>query len=263
MGKSKNPHDDGDHDIYRLIKMAQLDDSDRQAKDEIVKHYEKLVHALANKFSRRSSMHEDLFQVGIIGLLGAVKRYDDSYDKSFEAFAIPTIIGEIKRYIRDKTWSVHVPRRVKELGPKIKAAVEILTSEKQRSPKVEEIADYLSVSEEEVLETMEMGNSYHPLSVDNQVEADNEGSKITLLDLVGKTEDGYEQTNQRLLIEDALRTLTQREQKIINYIFYKNYSQKEAGQQLSISQMHVSRIQRKALDKLRKALKMEPSEALK
>lgn len=98
----------------------------------------------------------------MIGLLGAIKRYDPVVGKSFEAFAIPTIIGEIKRFLRDKTWSVHVPRRIKELGPRIKMAVDQLTTETQRSPKVEEIAEFLDVSEEEVLETMEMGKSYQP-----------------------------------------------------------------------------------------------------
>ncbi|MFP3360085.1 sigma-70 domain-containing protein, partial [Planococcus sp. SIMBA_143] len=92
------------------------------------------------------------------------------FGKSFESFAIPTIIGEIKRFIRDKTWSVHVPRRIKELGPKIRKAVDELTTNTQKSPSVKEIADYLEVSEEDILETMEMGKSYKALSVDRKIE---------------------------------------------------------------------------------------------
>ncbi|OJH15979.1 RNA polymerase sigma-B factor, partial [Bacillus obstructivus] len=109
-----------------------------------------------------------------------------------KAFAIPTIIGEIKRFLRDKTWSVHVPRRIKELGPKIKTTVEELTSELQRSPQIHEIAECLDVTEEEVLEAMEMGKSYQALSVDHSIEADADGSTVTLLDIIGNVDEGYE-----------------------------------------------------------------------
>src|SRR5690606_19931151 len=119
-----------------------------------------------------ADLFEDLVQVGMIGLLAAIKRYDSSLGKSFETFAIPTIIGEIKRFLRDKTWSVHVPRRIKELGPKIKKAVDALTVKNQKSPTVKEIAEYLDASEEEILETMEMSKSYHALSVDKKIDAD-------------------------------------------------------------------------------------------
>ena len=148
-----------------------------------------------------------LSQVGMIGLLGAIRRYDDSFGKSFEAFAVPTIIGEIKRFLRDKTWSVHVPRRIKELGPKIKSTVEELTSELHRSPKIEEIAQYLEVSEEEILEAMEMSKSYQALSVDHSIEADSDGGTVTLLDIFGNVDEGYEKVNQRLVLEKVLHVL--------------------------------------------------------
>src|SRR6185312_17535230 len=107
---------------------------DDEAQTNLVLHYERLVQSLARKYSNGKSFHEDIFQVGMLGLLGAIRRYDSEFGRSFEAFAVPTIIGEIKRFMRDKTWAVHVPRRIKELGPKIKAAVEALTIEMQRSP---------------------------------------------------------------------------------------------------------------------------------
>src|SRR6478609_1255162 len=143
---------------------------DEEAQSDLVVHYKNLVETIARKYSKGRSFHEDIFQVGMIGLLGAIRRYDESFGKSFEAFAVPTIIGEIKRFLRDKTWSVHVPRRIKELGPKIKAAVEELTTRLQRSPQVKEIAEFLEISEEEVLEAMEMGNGYQAASVDQTIE---------------------------------------------------------------------------------------------
>ncbi|WP_433746623.1 RNA polymerase sigma factor SigB [Falsibacillus pallidus] len=227
---------------------------DQEAQDRLVVHYQRLVESIARKYSKGKSYHEDIYQVGMIGLLGAIRRYDDSFGKSFEAFAIPTIVGEIKRFLRDKTWSVHVPRRIKELGPKIKATLEELTTELQRSPRVIEIADHLGISEEEVLEAMEMGKSYQALSVDHTIEADSEGSTVTLLDIVGNVDEGYERTNQKLVLEKVLHVLSDRERSIIQYTFLENMSQKDAGEMLGISQMHVSRLQRKAIKKLKEAI---------
>ncbi len=175
-------------------------------------------------------------------------------ENRFEAFAVPTIAGEIKRFIRDKTWSVHVPRKVKELGPKIKKAVDELTNQLERSPRIDEIAEYLNATDEEILETMELGRSYNAISVDTKIEADGEGGNITLLDLIGKQDHGFEQINEGLLLEKVLKILTERERDILKLTYFDNLSQKETGQLLGISQMHVSRLQRRALVKLREAL---------
>src|SRR5690606_22736562 len=183
MLKQSQPDHEGNQ-VNEWIKAYQ-EHQDEEAQNQLVLHYYKLVESIARKYSKGKSFHEDIVQVGVIGLLGAIRRYDESYGKTFEAFAIPTIIGEIKRFLRDKTWSVHVPRRIKELGPKIKATVEELTTELHRSPRVDEIADVLGVSEEEVLEAMEMGKSYQALSVDHSIEADSDGGTVTLLDIVG------------------------------------------------------------------------------
>ncbi|QKS70197.1 RNA polymerase sigma factor SigB [Paenalkalicoccus suaedae] len=234
---------------------------DENLQTDLVLEYESLVHALARKFSRGQRHDEDLVQVGMIGLLAAFRRFDESFGRSFESFAVPTIVGEIKRFIRDKTWSVHVPRRIKELGPKIKSAVEELTTALQRSPSVHEIAEHLDVTDEEVLETMEMGKSYQALSVDRSIEADDEGSAVTLLDLVGQQEDGYAKTDQQLLLQKAFTVLTDREKQILQLTYFENMSQKETGDKLGISQMHVSRLQRRALQKLRESIRIEPTEA--
>ncbi|MDQ0273200.1 RNA polymerase sigma factor SigB [Cytobacillus purgationiresistens] len=256
MQKQSQPNQRSKEEINELIKAYQLN-QDEVAQDTLVKQYHRLVESIARKYSKGRSYHEDIVQVGVIGLLGAIRRYDDSFGKSFEAFAIPTIIGEIKRYLRDKTWSVHVPRRIKELGPKIKAAAEELTTELQRSPKVDEIADALGVLEEEVLEAMEMGKSYQALSVDHSIEADSDGGTVTLLDIVGNVDDGYEKVNQMLVLEKVLHVLSDREKQVIQYTFLENLSQKEAGEKLEISQMHVSRLQRKAIKKLQEAIHLE------
>ncbi|MED4534353.1 RNA polymerase sigma factor SigB [Metabacillus fastidiosus] len=240
-------------EVTELILEFQRTESG-EAQTILVEHYAALVASLARKYSKGRIFDEDLHQVGMIGLLGAIRRYDPSFGKSFEAFLIPTIIGEIKRFLRDKTWSVNVPRRVKELGPKIKAAVDELTNRNQRSPKVQEIADYLDVTEEEVLETMEMGKSYQALSVDQSIEADSDGSTVTILDSVGAYEKGFEKVDQKLLLDSILHVLSEREREIIHCTFLDNKSQKETGEYLGISQMHVSRIQRRAIEKLKMAL---------
>ncbi|MCE4050696.1 MULTISPECIES: RNA polymerase sigma factor SigB [Bacillaceae] len=245
-------------EVNELIKKFQLN-QDEEAQNILVMNYRDLVEVLARKYSKGKMFHEDISQVGIIGLLGAIRRYDESFGKSFEAFAVPTIIGEIKRFLRDKTWSVHVPRRIKEIGPKIKKTVEHLTTELQRSPKVDEIADYLEVSEEEVLEAMEMGKSYQALSVDHSIEADSEGGTVTLLDIVGDVDKGFERVNQKLVLEKVLHVLSEREKSIIQYTYLDNMSQKEAGDKLGISQMHVSRLQRRAIKKLQEAIHAESS----
>ncbi|CAM4202618.1 RNA polymerase sigma factor SigB [Listeria booriae] len=245
--------------VYKWISDYQ-ESGDEDAQYELVVHYKNLVESIARKYSQGKSFHEDLVQVGNIGLLGAIRRYDASFGKSFEAFAVPTIVGEIKRFLRDKTWSVHVPRRIKELGPKIKNAVEELTRELQRSPQISDIANFIGATEEEILEAMEMGKSYQALSVDHSIEADTDGSTITLLDVVGGEDDGFERVNQRMLLEKVLPALDEREQKILQYTFIENRSQKETGDLLDISQMHVSRIQRQAIKKLRAALQDEDLE---
>lgn len=262
MATKSQPHHKGRDEVYQWIRQLQENPTDEAVQEKIILRYKDLVASIARKYSRNNSIHEDLVQVGMIGLLAAIKRYDETYGKSFESFAIPTIIGEIKRYLRDKTWSVHVPRRVKELGPKIKNAVDELTRINQKSPTVEEIAVYLDVSEEEVLETMEMGKSYKALSVDRKIEADSDGNTVAILDIVGDEDTGYDTIDQRMILEKVLPVLSEREQLILQYTYFENKSQKETGEILGISQMHVSRLLRKSLLKLREAIKAEQSEVL-
>src|SRR5699024_4031141 len=149
--------------VYEWIASLQKDPNDEALKEKLVLHYEGLVHSLAKKYSYNRSNHEDLAQVGMIGLLISVDRFDPSFGKTVEVSAIATIIAEVKRFIRDKKWSVHVPRRIKELGPKINGAVDELPGSNQHTPTIKEIAAHLNGSEEDAIETMEMSRSYKPI----------------------------------------------------------------------------------------------------
>lgn len=243
-------------EVNALIKRYQESEDDI-AQTELVENYTRLVESLAYRYSRGQSHHEDLVQVGMLGLLGAIRRFDTSFERRFEVFLVPTVVGEIKRYLRDKTWSVHVPRRIKELGPRIKNTTDALTNELERSPTIQELAMRLEVTEEEVLEAMEMGQSYNALSVDHSIEADKDGSTVTLLDVMGQQDDNYELAEKRMILEKVLPTLSDREQEIIKSTFIEGLSQKETGEKIGLSQMHVSRLQRSAIKKLREAVKEE------
>jgi RNA polymerase sigma-B factor len=240
-------------EIEALIQEFQKSESP-EAQTALVEQYAALVGSLARKYSKGKNLHEDIVQVAMIGLLSAIRRFDASVGRPFESFMIPTVIGEIKRFLRDKTWSVHVPRRIKDVWPKLKNVVDELTNQYQRSPKIHEIAAYMELSEEEVLEAMEMGKSYQATSVDQTIEAGSEGSAVTVLDVVGTPDDGFEKVEQKLLLQDALDVLSEREKMIIHCTFIANKSQRETGEYLGISQMHVSRLQKKALEKLQQAL---------
>lgn len=235
--------------------LACQKNQDEAAQEKLVNHYGKLIESLAYRYSKGQSHHEDLVQVGMVGLIGAINRFDLSFDRKFEAFLVPTVIGEIKRYLRDKTWSVHVPRRIKEIGPRIKKTIDELTNELERSPSIREIAEHLEVSDEEVLEAMEMGQSYHALSVDHSIEADKDGSTVTLLDVMGSQDENYDLTEKRIILERILPILSDREREIIQCTFIEGLSQKETGERVGLSQMHVSRLQRAAIKKLQQAVK--------
>ncbi|TPG91020.1 RNA polymerase sigma factor SigB [Brevibacillus laterosporus] len=238
-----------------LIQRFQEEQPTPELQQELVLHFRGLVESLVTKIHSGYELRDDLRQVGMIGLLAALSRYDPAYGGTFESFAIPTIIGEMKRFVRDKTWSIHVPRRFKEMSIRLQKAVDDLTLELHRSPQIEEIAIYIQASPEEVLEALEIGKNYRTISTDTQIEADQEGGTVTLLDLIGSLEDGYSQVEESMMLTKIYKVLTGREQEIITLTYFENLSQKEVGERLGISQMHVSRLQRRALQKLRESLR--------
>ncbi|MGV3487961.1 MAG: RNA polymerase sigma factor SigB [Tuberibacillus sp.] len=255
----RTTEDQTDENILSLVQHLKKNPNDEEIKVVLIEKYDQLIKSLARKFSKDQSIADDLYQVGMIGFLSAICRFDPEFGKSFEAFAIPTMVGEIKRYIRDKTWSVHVPRKVKELGPKIKKTVETLTNDLERSPRIDEIASFIGVPEEDILETMELGKNYHAVSMDSSMEVDSEGSPMTLGDVIGVTDEGYAKVDDDLMLKKAFRALSDREKEVIQHIYFHHLSQKDTGDRLGISQMHVSRLQRRALRKLREILMNDQS----
>src|SRR5699024_3234139 len=221
-------------EVYQWIAILQEDSTNEEIQEKMVLQYDDLVKSIARKYSKNSSIHEDLVQVGMIGLLAAVRRFDVSFGKSFETFAIPTIIGEIKRFIRDKKWSVDVPRRIKERGPEINTTDDESTTEKRQSHSVRAIAEVVEVTEEDVLETMEMSKSYRALSVDRKIEADADGSTVAILDLVGNDDSGYDNIDQKMILQNIMYVLTDREKRILQCTYFDNMSQKETGELLGI-----------------------------
>ncbi|WP_099363886.1 RNA polymerase sigma factor SigB [Fredinandcohnia onubensis] len=246
--QSTNPKRD---EVERLIQDFQKTGSNAIER-EIVEKYENLIHSIAWKYSKGRAFHKDIVQVGRIGLLGAIRRFDQTVGRSFNSFAIPTIIGEIKHYLRDKTWSVHVPRGAKELGIKIKKATEELTVALQRTPEVHEIANHLHVDKKEVLEAMELGQAYYSKSIEMPIDQESEGKAI--IETVGKKDRAYERVLKRLDVNNALHVLSNREKRILYYTYIQEKSQRETGSIVGVSQMHVSRIQRNAIKKLREAV---------
>ncbi|MFS0864844.1 RNA polymerase sigma factor SigB [Fredinandcohnia sp. 179-A 10B2 NHS] len=240
-------------EVERLIQKFQSTGS-KEVEKRIIEKYQRLVESVAWKYSKGKIYHEDIVQTGMVGLLNAIRRFDGSVGKSFKSYAIPTIIGEIKHFLRDKTWSLHVPRRIKELGSKIKRAKEELIIELQRMPETHEIATYLNVEESAILEAMEMGQGYEAMSVDSMLEPNKDGKATTLYDVVGKKERGFDKVNRKIVLESMLDVLTDREKKVLHHTYLKERSQKETGKIVGISQMHVSRIQRTAIRKLQEAV---------
>jgi len=213
-----------------------------------------LVRFLAVRFANRGEPLDDLVQVGTVGLLKAIDRFELERGVEFTTYATPTIVGEIKRYFRDKGWAVKVPRRLQELNLAVNRASDKLSIEVGRSPTVAELAAHLQASEDEILEAQELGQAYNLLSLDSEVSGETDKKSQTLADTVGVADTGLELLEDRANLERAFHALTGRERVIIYLRFYESISQTEIAKRLNVSQMHVSRLQAKALEKLRAVL---------
>ena len=223
-------------------------------RDELVVVHLNLVRFLAVRFANRGEPLDDLVQVGTVGLLKAIDRFELERGVEFTTYATPTIVGEIKRYFRDKGWAVKVPRRLQELNLAVNRASDKLAIELGRSPTVAELAAHLNAGEDEILEAQELGQAYNLLSLDSEVSGDNEKKSQTLADTVGIADAGLALLEDRANLERAFTVLTGRERVIIYLRFYESVSQTEIAKRLNVSQMHVSRLQAKALEKLRSVL---------
>jgi RNA polymerase sigma-B factor len=223
-------------------------------RDELVVAHLNLVRFLAVKFANRGEALDDLIQVGMLGLLKAIDRFDLERGVEFATYATPTIVGEIKRYFRDKGWAVKVPRRLQELNLSVNRAIERLTVKHGHSPTVAELATHLGTSAEEVLEAQELGQAYNLLSLDTEMSSESERKPHPLADYVGKEDPALQLLEDRANLERAFEVLSRRERIILFLRFYESVSQAEIAKRLGVSQMHVSRLQHKALEKLRGAL---------
>lgn len=226
---------------------------DDRLRERIVTMHQSLVRFLAQKFANRGEPLEDLIQVGSIGLVNAVDRFDATRGIKFATFATPTIVGEIRRYFRDKAWSLKVPRRLQELNQAASRAMDDLSTRLGRSPTIPEIARAIGATEEETLEAIELGNAYDTVSLDARPEENGESSS-SFSDILGHEDEGLAALERHGDLTAALEALEERESAIIRLRFFQDLSQTEVAQRLNISQMHVSRLQRRALENLKRLL---------
>ena len=228
-------------ELFRLYK----EEGDEEARQQLVVSHLNLVRFLASKFKNRGEPLDDLVQVGTIGLIKAIDRFDPARGLEFTTFATPTIMGEIKRHFRDKGWSVRVPRRLQELSSKVNQVTEELTKDLQRSPSVEEIASALDCSVDEVLEAMESSSAYSSVPLEGGGMGEDDAPSV--IDRFATEDAELAGTDDRIVIADAIADFTPREQEAIRMRFVDGMTQVEIAEKLGISQVQVSRLLRKAL----------------
>ena len=224
---------------------------DVEARERLIEQYLPLVRSLARRYSYRGEQLEDLVQVGCIGLIKAIDRFDVNRGVELTTYATPNIIGEIKRHFRDKGWSVRVPRGLQELNVRLSRLVEELTVQLERSPTVAELAKAAGVDEEDVLEALETGQAYATLSLSAPSGGGEDGDDLDPLESLGEIEKEYEVSEDRAVLAPGLRVLDERERRILHLRFFEGLTQSQIAQQVGISQMHVSRLIRRALEKIR------------
>ena len=231
-------------ELFSLYK----DKGDEAARDELIMSHLNLVRFLASKFKNRGEPLDDLIQVGTIGLIKAIDRFDPSRGLEFTTYATPTILGEIKRHFRDKGWSIRVPRRLQELSARVNQATDELTKELQRSPSTEEVAAKLGVSVDEVLEAMESSGAYS--SVPLEAGSSDEEDAPAIIDHYASFDENLAASDDRMVIEDTIRDFSPREREVIRMRFVEGLTQVEIAKRLGVSQVQVSRLLRRTLKKV-------------
>jgi RNA polymerase sigma-70 factor, sigma-B/F/G subfamily len=228
-----------------------LEDRSAVHRNEIVNKYMYLAEIISRKFLNRGMEYEDIFQVACIALIKAVERFDTGKGVKFVSFATPTIIGEIKRYFRDKGSVIRIPRRIYEIYQKVNHAREYLSHELQRVPRVDEIAKYLKISEENVLEIIESSNAYNIQSFDQTVYNDDD---LELHETIGADDVTFERIENRDFLEKSLNRFNEPEKEFIRMRYFNGKTQKEIADKLGVSQMYVSRLEKKVLERFRTIL---------
>ena len=239
--------------LFHALGAAGLEDSCRShLRDELVELHLPLVHHLARRYRDRGEPLDDLVQVGTIGLIKAVDRFETERGVEFSTYATPTIIGEVKRHFRDKGWAIRVPRRLQELRIALAQATAELSQENRRSPTVAELAVHVGVGEDEVLEGLESAGAYSTLSLDAPEQADPESGAVG--GSIGIDDEGLENVEHRESLRPLLSKLPPRERRILVLRFFGELTQSQIAEQVGISQMHVSRLLAKTLTQLRSDL---------
>jgi RNA polymerase sigma-B factor len=229
---------------------------DQAAREELVKRFLPMARTLARRYNGAREPFEDLLQVASYGLLKSLDRFDPDRGTAFSSFAVPTILGELKRYFRDLGWSVHVPRGTQELAQKVRRAQENLTTQTGRSPTVDRLAQYLELSVEDVLDGLEAAEAHHSTSLDVRCD-DEDGDSHSLGDFCAVEEAGFERVEARATVADALQQLSHREREVLRLRFFEERAQTEVAKEIGVSQMQVSRIQHRAIARLRELSQRE------
>ena len=236
-------------ELFRRYK----EEDHQEARQQLVMSHMNLVRYLANKYKNRGEPREDIEQVGYLGLLKAIDRFDPSRGLEFTTFATPTIQGEIKRHFRDKGWSVRVPRRLQELSAKVNQAQDTLTTKLQRSPTIDEVANYLDATVDEVLEAQESSSAYSSVPLEGSGNTDSDDAP-SIIDRYATEDTDLAFTDDRMAIEEALKGFSPREREVIELRFIEGMTQIEIAKKLGISQVQVSRLLRRTLRKMQEKI---------
>jgi RNA polymerase sigma-B factor len=240
----------------KILLRRYHEEGDLAAREELIERYMALVRSLARRYSYRGEQLDDLVQIGAIGLIKAIDRFDLSRNVELTTYATPNIIGEIKRHFRDKGWSVRVPRGLQELNVQVSKLIEQLTVQLSRSPTIAELAEAAGVEEEAVLEALESGRAYSSISLSAGSGSDEDG-ELDPLESLGSEDFEYELSEDRAVLAPGFKVLDQRERRILHLRFFSGLTQSQIAEQVGISQMHVSRLIRRSLEKIRQEIAEE------
>jgi RNA polymerase sigma-B factor len=229
---------------------------DLQAREQLIEQYLSLVRSLARRYSYRGEQFDDLVQIGSIGLIKAIDRFDLDRGVELTTYATPNIIGEIKRHFRDRGWAVRVPRGLQELNVRLSKLIEQLTVQLGRSPTIAELAEGAGVQEEAVLEALESGRAYTSVSLSSGGTTE-DGEELDPLESLGDVEPEYAVSEDRALLAPGFKVLNERERMILRLRFFEGLTQSQIARQVGISQMHVSRLIRRSLEKIREEIDVD------
>ena len=236
----------------RLLERYHHED-DLDARDELTGRFIPLARQLASRYAYTDEPQDDLVQVACVGLVKAVDRFEPDRGSTFMNYAVPTILGELKRHFRDKGWSVHVPRALQERALKVNQAIGVLSTRLGHSPSVKEIARQVGFSAEDVHEAMQVATAYESLSLDGKAPGEGDEERRSYAETIAREDPGYELVELGQVLSGTVRALPERERTILHLRFVHDLTQAEIAERVGVSQMHVSRLLRRSLDKLRAA----------